>query len=316
MDTLESMRIFMHVVESGSFTNAADRLHTNTTYISRAIANLENHLSTRLLHRTTRRIALTEAGQRYLLRCEQILSYIEEAEAEASDAHSHPVGKLRLHAMPGLARHYIVEAIANYRQQNTMVNFELTLANRIPDLIEEGYDVSIIMAPSLPDSSLISKRIGRTYSILCTSPAYAEKHGLPQTPAELADHDCLRIDSTVLPLEDWELEGPSGSETVRISQSPFQVNVGDTLRESIRLGMGIGMIPIFTAVNGLIDGSLIRVLPDYKAQSFNVYALYPSRMYLDAKTRTWVDFLSETIPQKLAEHEAAVCQNTNDLSDI
>lgn len=308
MDTLESMRIFLHVVDCGSFTGAADRLNTNAPYISRAIAGLENHLNTRLLHRTTRSIALTEAGQRYLLRCEQILSYVEEAEAEASDALSQPVGKLRLHAMPGLARHYIVGAIADYRAQNPMVSFELTLANRIPDLIEEGYDVSIIMAPELPDSSLISKRIGQTYSILCASPAYAEKYGLPDTPAQLEQHDCLRIDSTVLPLEDWELKGPDGTEIISIRQTPFQVNVGDTLRESIRLGMGIGMIPIFTAVSGLIDGSLIRVLPAYKAQAFNVYALYPSRMYLDAKTRTWVDFLSETIPEKLAADETAISQ--------
>lgn len=300
MNTIESMKTFMQVIESGSFTKAAERLETSSANVSRAISALEQHLSTRLLHRTTRRIALTEAGQRYLLRCEQILANVEEAEAEARDAQMNPVGRLRLHVMPALANKYIVSALSSYRQLYPAVTFEMTLANRIPDLIEEGIDVSVIMAPQLPDSSLIAKVIGQTYSILCVSPDYVAEHGMPITTAEVEEHQCIKMASTVLPLDYWELTSADGDATIDIRNSPFQVNVSSTVKQAIMHGMGIGMIPIFNVVDELASGTLIRVLPEYRGTLFNVYALYPSRAYLDAKTSSWVDFLSLHLPDELA----------------
>lgn len=300
MDTIESMKTFLQVNESGSFTKAAERLETSSANVSRAISALEQHLSTRLLHRTTRRIALTEAGQRYLLRCEQILANVEEAEAEARDAQMNPVGRLRLHAMPALANKYLVKAVSAYRELYPAVSFDITLANRIPELIEEGIDVSIIMAPQLPDSSLIAKVIGQTYSILCASPVYLAEHGMPTNPADLEQHQGIKMASSVLPLDYWELTSAIGDASVDIKNSPFQVNVGSTVKQAIMHGMGIGMIPIFSVVDELASGSLIRVLPDYRGTLFNVYALYPSRAYLDAKTSSWVDFLSLHLPDELA----------------
>ena len=193
MDTLQTMRAFVCVAETGSFTAAAQQLGTTTAYVSRAVANLETHLRARLLNRTTRRIALTEAGQRYLLRCEQILAYVEEAEAEAGDAHARPAGRLRVHSMTGIGQHYVIRAIAGYRQQHPEVSFELTMANRVPDLLDEGFDVAIVVATELPDSGLVSQRIGETYSILCASPSYIEARGAPRTPSDLVNHDCLRL---------------------------------------------------------------------------------------------------------------------------
>lgn len=300
MDTIESMKTFLQVNESGSFTKAAERLETSSANVSRAISALEQHLSTRLLHRTTRRIALTEAGQRYMLRCEQILANVEEAEAEARDAQMNPVGRLRLHAMPALANKYLVKAVSAYRELYPAVSFDITLANRIPELIEEGIDVSIIMAPQLPDSSLIAKVIGQTYSILCASPAYLAEHGMPTNPADLEQHQGIKMASSVLPLDYWELTSAIGDASVDIKNSPFQVNVGSTVKQAIMHDMGIGMIPIFSVVDELASGSLIRVLPDYRGTLFNVYALYPSRAYLDAKTSSWVDFLSLHLPDELA----------------
>lgn len=163
MDTLQNMRAFSCVAEAGSFTAAAVQLDTTTANVSRAVSNLEAHLQTRLLNRTTRRIALTEAGKRYLLRCEQILAYVEEAEAEASDAHARPAGQLKVHTMTGIGQHFVIDAIARYRRTHPDVTFDLTLANRVPDLLDEGYDVSIVLASELPDSGFVSQRLGITY---------------------------------------------------------------------------------------------------------------------------------------------------------
>ncbi|TWI56760.1 LysR family transcriptional regulator [Pseudomonas duriflava] len=303
MDTLHNMRVFACVAESGSFTGAAHVLGTTTAHVSRAVASLEAHLRTRLLHRTTRRIALTEAGQRYLLRCEQILAYVEEAEAEASDAHARPAGKLRIHSMTGIGQHYMIKAIAGYRQQYREVNFDLTMANRMPDLLDEGYDVAIVVATELPDSGFVSQNIGQTYSILCASPAYVEAQGTPRTPSELAQHDCMRLVSPVVPLEKWVFDGPNGQEMVTIGTTSFQVNVGDAMTEAIRAGLGIGILPVYSAIEGLRDGSLVRVLPQYQLQQLNVYALYPSRQYLDAKIKTFVAYLRASLPGILAQEQ-------------
>ncbi|KTT53793.1 LysR family transcriptional regulator [Pseudomonas oryzihabitans] len=306
MDTLHNMRVFVAVVESGSFTGAAQTLQTTTAHVSRAVAHLETHLRTRLLHRTTRRIALTEAGQRYLARCEQILAYVEEAEAEAGHAQARPEGRLRVHSMTGIGQHYVIRAIAGYRALHPEVRFDLTMANRIPDLLEEGFDLAIVVAAELPDSGFVSQQIGHTYSILCASPAYLAEHGQPQTPAELADHACLRFISPVVSFDRWHFEGPDGPETYRIGETPFQVNVGDAMTEALRQGLGIGVLPLYSAVDGLRDGSLVRVLPAYRLQRLNAYALYASRQYLDAKIRTWVAYLREQIPGALEADEAFV----------
>lgn len=193
MDILFNMRAFVSVAETGSFTAAAQRLDLTTAYVSRAVAKLEAHLQTRLLHRTTRRIALTEAGQRYLMRAQQILAYIEEAEAEAGDAHARPSGTLKVHAMTGIGQHYLIKAISQYCETYPEVGFDLTLANRITDILDEGYDISVVIAPELPDSGFVSKCIGQTYSILCASPGYIAAHGFPKLPAELSAHRCLRL---------------------------------------------------------------------------------------------------------------------------
>ena len=308
MDTLQNMRAFVCVAETGSFTAASQQLNTTTAYVSRAVANLETHLRTRLLNRTTRRIALTEAGQRYLLRCEQILAYVEEAEAEASDAHARPAGKLKLHSMTGIGQHYLIKAISQYCETYPEVGFDLTLANRITDILDEGYDISVVIAPELPDSGFVSKCIGQTYSILCASPGYIAAHGFPKLPAELSAHRCLRLVNSVMSLDRWLFDGPNGQEMVSIGASPFQVNVGDAMTEAIRSGLGIGILPVYSAIEDLGKGTLVRVLPQHRLQQLNVYALYPSRQYLDAKIKTWVEYLKESLPGLLQRDEAALVE--------
>lgn len=303
MDIFQTMRCFVAVAQTGSFTAAAQLLDTTTTNVSKAVTSLEARLQTRLINRTTRRLALTEAGVRYLQRCEKILDQVREADEEAGTAHTTPVGRLKIHAMSAIGNHYVIDAIAKYRETHPSVMFDLTVTNRLPDLLEEGYDMSIVLARDLPDSGFVAQRLGITYSILCASPAYLHNRGYPESPAALGEHDCLRIVNTVMPVENWAFEGPDGVETVNIPNSPFHVNTADAMTVAITSGMGIGIQPIASAVDGLRAGTLVRVLPDYHFEEFNLFAIYPSRKFVDAKIKTWVEFLKDYIPLLLASDE-------------
>jgi len=303
MDTLQNMRVFVRVVEAGSFTGAAQHMNTTTAYASRAVSDLEAHLRTRLLNRTTRRIALTEAGERYLQRCEQILAYVDEAEAEAGHAQAQPSGKLKIHAMTSFGQHYVVPAVGAYQQLYPDVNVELTLAQRMPDLLDEGYDVALVLATDLPDSGFVSQRIASAFSIACAAPGYLERCGVPKTPADLANHTCLQLMTPVFPVSQWQFAGPGGDETINLGPATFQVNVAEAMAVAVREGMGIGLLPIYSAISGLRSGELVWILPEYKSQEMNVYAMYPSRQYLDAKIRTWVELLREKLPVTLASDQ-------------
>ncbi|WP_077048294.1 LysR family transcriptional regulator [Pseudomonas sp. KK4] len=303
MDVFQTMRFFMTVAQSGSFTAAAELLDTTTTNVSKAVSSLETRLQTRLINRTTRRLALTEAGTRYLQRCERILDELRDAEEEAGTAQINPAGRLKIHAMSAIGNHYVIDAIAQYRETHPSVQFDLTLTNRLPDLLEEGFDMSIVLARDLPDSGFVAQRLGITYSILCASPTYLKKRGMPDTPGALSEHDCLRIVNTVMPGEHWVFEGPEGVETVSTPASPFHVNTADAMTVALSHGMGIGIQPLASAVAGLKAGSLVRVLPDYHFEELNLFAIYPSRKFVDAKIKTWVEFLKDYIPGLLAADE-------------
>ncbi|MGE8063666.1 LysR family transcriptional regulator [Pseudomonas sp. NPDC089569] len=315
MDVFQTMRFFTAVAQSGSFTAAAGLLETTTTNVSKAISSLETRLQTRLINRTTRRLALTEAGVRYLQRCEKILQEVREAEQEAGTAQITPVGRLKIHAMSAIGNHYVIDAIAKYRETHPSVMFDLTLTNRLPDLLEEGFDMSIVLARDLPDSGFVAQRLGITYSILCASPTYLQRRGTPDTPGDLSTHDCLRLVNTVMPVESWVFEGPQGMETVNTPVSPFHVNTADAMTVAITQGMGIGIQPIASAVAGLKAGTLVRVLPQYHFEELNLFAIYPSRKFVDAKIKTWVEFLKDCIPGLLASDEkmAGSSRNINGL---
>ncbi|HEY2000581.1 LysR family transcriptional regulator [Paraburkholderia sp.] len=303
MDTLQNMRVFVRVVEAGSFTAAAQSLNTTTGAMSRAVSELETHLRTRLMNRSTRRLALTTAGERYLQRCQQILADVDTAEEEASCAHERPTGALRMYSFASIGQHYVLPAISRYRALYPEVTVELTLSQRMPDLFEGSSDVAVVGASTLPNSDLVSLLLGTTFSILCASPGYLRTHGAPQQPADLKKHDCLILHTPAFPPHEWLLEGPNGSELMEVN-GPVQVNIAESLVVAISEGMGIGILPLYAAIDGLRDGSLVRVLPEHTLQNMNIYALYPSRKFIDAKTRTWVEFLRTHMPKVIARDVA------------
>lgn len=308
MDTLQNMRVFVRVVEAGSFTGAARRLNSTTACASRAVSDLEAHLRTRLLNRTTRRMALTEAGKRYLNSCEQILAYVDQAEVEATDTLPHPSGKLKVHAITGFGQHYVVPAVGAFRRRYPDVSVELTLTQQTPDLLEEGYDVALVLATAQPASGYVSQHLASTFSIACASPRYLEQRGVPRTPADLAAHTCLQLVTPEAPPAQWRFSGPRGEETINLKQTTFRVNVAEALAVALREGMGVGLLPIYTAMRGLRSGELAWILPDYTSRALGVYAIHPSRSYPDAKVRLWVEMLREQLPSTLMQNESELRQ--------
>ncbi len=231
---------------------------------------------------------------------------IDVAEAEAIDAQFSPEGTLRVHSTAGFGQHYAAPLIARYCKQYPNVSISLTLAQRMPNLIEEGCDVSIVVTPMLSDVGLVSRLLGTTQTILCASPAYLAQRGMPLDVEDLANHACLQLHVPGQPSEEWLLNGPDGEIGLRLRSTTFHVNMADTLAVAIREGMGIGPLHVAAASPHLRDGSLVRVLPEFHLQKLNIYALYASRQYLDAKIRTFVDFLHERVPAMLAELEGAL----------
>ncbi|MDG0025005.1 LysR family transcriptional regulator [Trinickia sp. Y13] len=309
MDKLDMMRIFVRIAEEGSFTGAASRLDIQTANASRAISQLESQLRTRLLHRSTRRLALTEAGQRYLDRCKRILECVDEAEAEAANARVDPSGRLRVHASPSFGQAYVVPTLVRYRESYPAVSIELTLSHHTPDIIEAGYDVMLQLSTTeLPDSRLVSHRLGDVHNVLCAAPAYLNTHGVPRTAQDLEAHTCLQFVTTFLPRDRWHLHGPNGRETVAFPKAPVEINLPDALSVALREGIGIGALPMSTALAMFDRGELVRVLHEYRLQRLTAYAVHASRKYLDAKIKTFMDYLRETVPKALAADAQALCR--------
>ncbi|MGE8154289.1 LysR family transcriptional regulator [Pseudomonas vancouverensis] len=303
MDLLNNLRVFIRVVDCASFTAAAEAMDLSTAQVSRLVADLEEHVQARLLQRTTRRLSLTEAGERFLLRGRHIVEQMDEATDEARGAHLKPAGRLRVHSMSGLGV-LITPLIARYNELYPDVVFELTLSQRNPDPLEQVHDVMISIAPELADSQWVAQAVGHLYSVPCASPGYLQRRGVPMHPQALADHQCLRM---VDPLYDdqWLFQDAFGEHAIRPAKT-FQCNVAESMVKASEEGMGISLVPFYAATRPLRDGTLLRVLPEYRLRERNVYAQYPSRRFLDAKVRTWVDFLKAELPRLFAAHDAII----------
>lgn len=295
MDMFQAMRVFVRVADAGSFTAAALQSDTSTAQVSRLVSELENHLQARLLHRTTRRLALTEAGERFLEQSRAILEQIEQARVEAGGAHLVPKGQLRVHSTIGLGIQLLATLAGRYNEIYPDVNLDLLLSQRQPDPLEDNLDVIITLSRELPDSELIAQQLGTVFHVVCASPMYLKQHGAPKVPADLEHHRCLRLADPVFS-DSWTFVGDDVEQTIRPGET-FKVNVAEAMSSAAEAGMGICLLPDYVAVPALQRGSLVRLLPQFRLQEKSIYALYPSRRFLDAKVKTWVEFLKQELPQ-------------------
>jgi DNA-binding transcriptional LysR family regulator len=288
MDRLQAITAFTRVVEAGSFARAADRLGISVSAVSRHVADLEAHLGVRLLNRTTRRLSLTESGRAFHERSVQLLADIEEAEEDVGAGAHVPRGTLRITCGTTFGTHYVAEAVAAYAARHPQVRFDLDLSDRMVDLVEEGFDLAIRIG-AVGSPALIVRPIGMTSLVCCASPAYVARHGAPRTPDDLARHHCLTY--TYAP-DTWRFRGPDREHAVAVS-GPARANNGEMLTALAVAGMGIDLEPDIVVAPHVRDGTLVRLLPDYKPASMPIMAVYSSRRHLSAKVRSFIDFIAE-----------------------
>ncbi|VAW96199.1 Transcriptional regulator, LysR family [hydrothermal vent metagenome] len=289
MDRLNSMHIFVEVVNGEGFTAAAEKIGLSRAQISKSVMQLEAHLGTRLLNRTTRRISLTEIGRIYYDRCKIILNDIEEIEGLAREQTSRPHGRLTISAPTSFGIFQLNAAIPQYIKEHPQVQISINLADRFIDVVSEGFDLVIRIA-ELEDSSLIARKIAPCKRVFCASPEYLEQQGTPAVPQDLAIHHCL-IYSNELKPDTWVLHGPNGVESVKVN-GPVCADNGDILKSAALSGLGISLLPSFIVGPEISAGRLQQVLLDYCPPEISIYAVFPSRRYLSAKVRTFVDFLA------------------------
>lgn len=300
MDKLSNMSVYVKVVEMGSFTAVANHLESTVGNVSRAVSTLEKMLDTRLLQRSTRRLSVTDAGRRFYERCTKILADLENAEAEASSTLMEPRGTLRVHCVPGLARHLVTCAVLEYRRAFAEVTVDLMLSQRMPNLLEDQLDVSILIARTLPDSAYVSQKIGVSHCVLVASPEYLARHAAPVEPEDLKDHQCLLLGTVDYARDEWQLKSKTGNATYVPTGASFSVNDMDAMAVAIREGAGIGLLAGFSAIDDLRSGKLVRVLPEYHTYERNVYAVYTSRQFVDAKITRFIDTLKLRVGSQLA----------------
>lgn len=290
MDTLDSMRTFVTVVNEGSFSGAAERLDRSPQLVSKYVAQLEARLGVRLLNRTTRRVSITEAGQSYFEQCEQILAEIDSLEAAVGEMTASVRGTLRINAPMTFGSHHLTPAIAEFQSSHPEVRVDLTLDDRLVDIVSEGYDLAIRIG-ALKESTLIARPLAPVRRVVCGAPEYLERHGIPETPADLANHDCL-VYTYLATRGRWLFESDSELMDIPVS-GRFSANNGDAIRHLALAGHGLMLQPTFIIADDLRAGRLRTVLENYPIPAINAYAVYAHRKHLSAKVRSFVDFVGD-----------------------
>jgi DNA-binding transcriptional LysR family regulator len=291
MDKFQEMRAFAAVVDAGSFVRAAEALDLSKTAVSRLVGELETRLGSRLLHRTTRRLSLTPEGEIFHERCRQLLDGLAEAEAELSARTGEAVGQLRLNVPVSFGLLHLAPLWPAFMALHPKVTLDVTLSDRVVDLVDEGYDLAVRIS-RLQSSSLVSRRLTSTRMILCASPPYLQRHGTPAHPSELAGHAVIAY-SLLAMGDQWEFQGPQpAAHPVTVKVVPrMRTNSGDTCCAAALQHQGIVLQPSFLVDPHLASGALVEVLPQYRSIELGVHAVYPSRKHLTPKVRALIDFL-------------------------
>lgn len=290
MDRFQEMATFVSVVEEGSFIRAADVSGLSKAAISRHLSDLEHRLGVRLIHRTTRRLSLTAEGQAFYARCRELLASVDEAESEITFQSGAPSGLLRVNAPLTFGVLHLAPLWGRFTDLYPKVSLDVTLGDRVVDLIDEGYDLAIrITVASNP--MLVSRKLASTRVVLCASPEYLVKHGTPTQPSELAAHRAVTY--AYWPGRDeWEFSGPQGPVSVNM-KATIRTNNGDTCRLAALDHQGVILQPTFIVGSDLERGTLVELMPEYRSVEMGIHAVYPTRKFLPLKVRKLIDFLAE-----------------------
>ena len=291
MDRLAAIEAFVKVAETQSFSEAARRLRSSKSVVSRQIAALETELGARLFHRTTRSMTLTEAGRGYFERTSRILADIEQANLSVSRLQSAPRGQLRVNAPMSFGMLHLAPALPDFLLRWPDVQADITMNDRFVDLVDEGFDVAVRIG-NLADSGLVARRLAPIRRVICASPAYLGTRGVPASPDELKAHDCLCYSNRALSRE-WRFVAQDGRPWPIEVHGRLTANNGDTLKVAALKGLGFVDLPTFLVGDDLLAGKLVAVLDEFVAQDMTLNAVYPHSRLLSPKVRAFVDFLAE-----------------------
>lgn len=293
MDRFADMKMFVAVVEAGSISAAAERLEVAKSAVSRRLSDLEARLGAELMHRTTRRLGLTDSGRALFERAQRLLADLEEAEQAVSQAHGAIRGRLKVALPLSFGLLYLAPLINEFMRLHPELEFELDFNDRQIDLMQEGFDLAIRIA-KLPDSSLIARRLAPIRHALCASPDYLARHGTPLRAADLAGHAGLAYSNLANPGL-WHYVGPGGQPGSVQVPVKLRANNGDFLCRAAIAGQGVILHPTFYLKDALRTGALLPLLTDHLWPELNAYAVYPSTRHLSRRVRAFVDFLAEKL---------------------
>lgn len=291
MDRLRAFEVFVTVVSRGGFARAADALGTSPANVTRYVNELEAHLGTRLLNRTSRTLSLTEGGETLYERCKSILDDVAETEGLVSSASVEPRGRLRINAPVSFGILYLAPLWPRFMRQYPGIELDVGLIDRVVDIVEEGYDLAIRISRA-GSTNHAARKLATSQNVLCASPDYLAHFGYPSLPADLTEHRCIGY-TYAASGDEWQLIDNGGKiHAVRVDFH-MQTNNGETARAAALAGHGVIRQPTFLVGRDLRAGKLVRVLPEYRSPDIDVLAMYPSRRHLSARVRVMIDFLVE-----------------------
>jgi DNA-binding transcriptional LysR family regulator len=290
MDTLLSMKVFRQIVESGSFVGAAERFGLSAAMTSKHLMHLEKHLGTRLLNRSSRSLSLTESGKLFFERCKDILNDVEEAELVVGSISGVPRGTLRVSAPSWAATRSMVDMVAAYRRRYPEVVVDYSFEDRFVDLVEEGYDLAIRATTDQPPAGLIARPLRPMPFVIAASEEYLQRCGVPQSPEDLAQHDCIMVGSG----QSWHLTGPNGDIEIPARVVLRFGSMSVAVAHAVCAGIGLASLPRLMFEDSMFKDTLRPVLATHPLRHPHLYALYVSRKHLPLKIRTFLDHLIET----------------------
>ena len=297
MDKLTSMKVFERVAKAGSFVGGARELGISRAMATKHIMFLEGDLRTRLFNRTTRSLSLTDMGVAYLERCSQVLLDIDEMESAITYLQSELRGTLKISAPPVIGATHITRAVAEFLKLYPDLNVEMVLQSNHTDLIEDGIDIAICLG-DLDDTSMVARKLASSSMIVCGSPDYLEKYGIPQTPEDLLNHSCL-VNWASSPQDKWKFKTDKGFTTINVS-GRMQSNVAEANRVAALNGLGLVVLATYVVRRDIEKGKLKTVLQDYALPPLDIHAVYPHRKYLSAKVRCFLDFLQQWLESRVS----------------
>lgn len=290
-DRLNGMRVFAQVVEAKSFSAAADKLRMSKSLTSRHVSALERALSVKLLNRSTRRLSLTEAGAIFYEHCARIVQEAELAEQSLTRTQSEPAGLVRVTAVPAFAVRQVLPALTEFYQKYPKIQVKLSCSNRALDLGDEGFDLGIRVSFD-PPANLVARKLAANRSVLCASPAYLKRHGMPRRVEDLRKHECVLFPA-LAPKGVWTLRRDGRKYSVRVT-GVFETDEMDVVRAAVAAGFGIGILPLYVARDALQRGQLVPLLRQFQALPESaIYLVYLPNRTLSSRVRALIDFLAE-----------------------